>query len=284
VQRHVTAEEEPDLFWALRGGGGNTAIVTSLTFEVFPIPQVYAGMILYPLDRATEVLQAYERWTRDLTEAATTCVRLVRVPPMPDIPDFLRGKAFVGVDGAIDLPDEEAAAVLQPLRDLGPVIDTFGPLPTAQLGLLHMDPPGPVPGLGDGLILTDLTEGAIEALVDVAGPEAQTALLAVDLRHLGGAVARPAEQGGALDHLAGRFLLYAVGVVAAPELVPAIQADLAALRGALEPWTEPIDYSNFREVTAEATRFFGPETLERLRAVKDHYDPQNLIRTAHPLA
>jgi FAD/FMN-containing dehydrogenase len=284
VQRHVTAEEEPDLFWALRGGGGNTAIVTSLTFGVFPIPQVYAGMILYPLDRATEVLQAYERWTRDLTEAATTCVRLVRVPPMPDIPDFLRGKAFVGVDGAIDLPDEEAAAVLQPLRDLGPVIDTFGPLPTAQLGLLHMDPPGPVPGLGDGLILTDLTEGAIEALVDVAGPEAQTALLAVDLRHLGGAVARPAEKGGALDHLSGRFLLYAVGVVAAPELVPAIQADLAALRGALEPWTEPIDYSNFREVTAEATRFFGPETLERLRAVKNHYDPQNLIRTAHPLA
>ena len=282
-QRHVTADSEPDLFWALRGGGGNAAIVTALTFTVFPVATVYAGMLLYPIARAGEVLRAYEAWTRDLTEAATTCVRLLHVPPLPDLPDFLRGQAFVGVDGAIDAPEAEAAALLEPLRALGPAIDTFDVLPASQLGLVHMDPPEPVPAIGDGLILDDLPEGAIEALVAIAGPEAQTALLAVDLRHLGGAVGRPAENGGAVDHFPGRFLVYAVGMLPDPALVPVLEAEVAGMRAALEPWTSPRDYSNFREAPASPSRFYDPATLERLRAIKQAYDPERVIRTAHEL-
>lgn len=282
-QRHVTADSEPDLFWALRGGGGNAAIVTALTFTVFPVATVYAGMLLYPIARAGEVLRAYEAWTRDLTEAATTCVRLLHVPPLPDLPDFLRGQAFVGVDGAIDAPEAEAAAILEPLRALGPAIDTFDVLPASQLGLVHMDPPEPVPAIGDGLILDDLPEGAIEALVAIAGPDAQTALLAVDLRHLGGAVGRPAENGGAVDHFPGRFLVYAVGMLPDPALVPVLEAEVAGMRAALEPWTSPRDYSNFREAPASPSRFYDPATLERLRAIKQAYDPERVIRTAHEL-
>ncbi|MFE4470492.1 FAD-binding oxidoreductase [Leifsonia sp. NPDC056824] len=282
-QRHVTAATEPDLFWALRGGGGNVAVVTALTFTVFPVATVYAGMLLYPIARAGEVLRAYEEWTRDLTETATTCVRLLHVPPLPDLPDFLRGQAFVGVDGAIDLPEDEAAAVLEPLRALGPAIDTFGVLPAAQLGLVHLDPPQPVPAIGDGLILDDLPEAAIEALVAIAGPEADTALLAIDLRHLGGAAGRPAENGGAVDHFPGRFLAYAVGMLPDPALAPVLVSQVAAMRAALEPWTNPRDYSNFREVPASPSRFYDAATLERLRAIKQAFDPERVIRTAHPL-
>jgi FAD binding domain len=282
-QRQVTAESEPDLFWALRGGGGNAAIVTAFTFRVFPVATIYAGMLLFPLTRAGEVLRAYEEWTRDLTEDATTCVRLLRIPPLPDLPDFLRGQAFVGVDGAIDLPEAEAEAALEPLRALDPAIDTFGTMPASQLGLVHLDPPQPVPALGDGLIVDDLPEGAIEALLAVVGPDADSALLAVDLRHLGGAVSRPAGNGGAVDHLPGRFLVYAVGVVADPALVPVLTAEVAAVRAALAPWASERDYSNFREVSASPGRFWDDATLERLRAITQAYDPERTIRTAHEL-
>jgi len=282
-QRHVSAESEPDLFWALRGGGGNTAIVTAFTFRVFPVATVYAGMLLFPLARAGEVLRAYEAWTRDVTEDATTCVRLLRIPPLPELPDFLRGQAFVGVDGAIDLPETEAAAVLEPLRALDPAIDTFGVLPASQLGLVHMDPPDPVPALGDGLIVDDLPDDAIEALLAVVGPGADSALLAVDLRHLGGAAGRRAENGGAVDHLPGKFVVYAVGIVADPALVPVLTAEVAAVRAALAPWMSERDYSNFREAGVAPGRFWDDATLERLREIKQAYDPERTIRTAHEL-
>src|SRR5699024_2086309 len=108
----VDATHEPELFWAVRGGAGNAGVVTAIEFTAYPSAQVYAGALLFPIDRAATILTAYERWTRDLDEAATTCVRLLRVPPLPDVPEFVRGRSFVGVDGAIDLPTDRAAELL----------------------------------------------------------------------------------------------------------------------------------------------------------------------------
>ena len=284
AQRHVTAEDDAELFWALRGGGGNTAIVTAITMRVLPLATIYAGMLLFPLERAGEVVRAYEHWTRGLTEAATTCVRLLRVPPLPDVPEPLRGRAFVGVNGAIDLPEEEAAELLAGLRALGPELDTFATMPASALGVINMDPPTPVPAIGDGTILDDLPEDAIERLLAVAGPDAQTPLLAVDLRNLGGAAGRPAPGGGAVDHLPGRFLVYAVGIVPDPALAPAVSAAVDAVRGALAPWAAERDYANFRETAVPASRLWPADALDRLRAVKAAYDPEGVIRTAHPLS
>lgn len=173
---HVTATTEPDLFWALRGGGGNAVVVTALEFDVLPLEQVYAGSLLFDLDRAAQVCAAFAAWTADLDESATVCLRLLHLPPSPGLPEFLRGKAFVGVDGAIDADPEAAAALLAPLRELRPTIDTFGPMPAAELGTIHLDPPTPVPGAGVGLILDELTPSAIDALLTVAGPQSRTAL------------------------------------------------------------------------------------------------------------
>ncbi|MGN6426726.1 MAG: FAD-binding oxidoreductase [Leifsonia sp.] len=284
AQRHVTAEDDAELFWALRGGGGNTAIVTAITMRVLPLATIYAGMLLFPLERAGEVVRAYEHWTRGLTEAATTCVRLLRVPPLPDVPEPLRGRAFVGVNGAIDLPEAEAAELLAGLRALGPELDTFATMPASALGVINMDPPTPVPAIGDGTILDDLPEDAIERLLAVAGPDAQTPLLAVDLRNLGGAAGRPAPGGGAVDHLPGRFLVYAVGIVPDPALAPAVSAAVDAVREALAPWAAERDYANFRETSVPAARLWPADALDRLRAVKAAYDPKGVIRTAHPLS
>jgi FAD/FMN-containing dehydrogenase len=281
--RHVTAHANSELFWALRGGGGNAAIVTAITFQVFAIAEVYAGMLMYPISRAPEIFTAYERWTRELSDQATTCVRLLRLPPMPELPDFLRGQSFVVVDGAINASDAEADALLTTLRDLNPAIDTFTRVPTGQLTLMHLDPPAPVPAVGDGMILDELTATAIDTIMELAGPGVDTSLLLVDLRHLGGAVGHRDPRGGAIDHLPGRFLLYAVGIAPDPETAGLVELEVRRLIDSLTRWAGERDYSNFREAAVGPKRFYSTGVLARLRAVKRAYDPANVIRTSHEL-
>lgn len=279
----VDADNEPDLFWAVRGGGANVGVVCSLELDVYPVADVYAGALLFPLTRASEILSAYDEWTRDLDEAATTCIRLLRVPPLPDIPEPLCGNAFVMIDGAIDGSDAEAEELLAPLRGLGPVMDSFARMPTSQLSVIHMDPPQPVPAVGDGLCLAELAPETIDVLVQHAGPDANTALLAVDLRHLGGALGRPDARGGAVDHLPGRFLLFAVGITPAPEVAATVRAQVDALVAELQPWASAVDYLNFRERPVEPGRLYPTPQLERLRAVRDATDPGELLAANHPI-
>jgi hypothetical protein len=277
----VDAQHEPELFWAVRGGGGNGCVVAAIEFGVLPMSTVYAGNLFFPLERAGELLRAHAEWTKTASDAATTCIRLLRLPPLPELPDFLSGKSLVVIDGAIDAPADEAAAVLAPLRALGPTIDTFAEMSTAGLGMIHMDPPTPVPGVGDGMIIEELTDDAIEALLAVAGPGAESALLMVDLRQLGGAVGRPADGGGAVDHIPGQYLLFAGGMAVSPEVAAVVHRDLAALRAALAPWMSDRDYSNFREAAAPAGRFWTDDTLRQLRDVVDAVDPSRVIRPGH---
>jgi len=89
---------EPDLFWALRGGGGNFGVVTAIEFSLFEVASVYAGMMLWPIERATEVLEAYSRWTETADEDVTSTGRLLNLPPIPDIPEPFRGRSFVGIE------------------------------------------------------------------------------------------------------------------------------------------------------------------------------------------
>jgi hypothetical protein len=283
VLHRVDADTEPELFWAVRGGGANAGIVCALEFGAIPLAQVYGGALLFPIERAPEVFAAYELWTRDLDDAATTCLRLLRLPPMPELPDFLRGKSFVGVDGAIDASAEDAERLLAPLRALKPAMDTFALMPTAALGMIHMDPPQPSPARGDGMILDELPAEAISALLDIVGPGVDTPLLAVDLRHLGGELGRPDPEGGAVNHFPGRFLLYAVGITPTPDAVRGVESHVAALKKALAPWSSKQDYLNFRETTDAASKFYDQATIDRLAAVRAAHDPDRVIRANHPL-
>ena len=279
----VDADTEPELFWAVRGGGANVGVVCAMELEVFPITDVYAGSLLFPLARAAEILAAYEVWTRHLDESVTSCIRLLRLPPLPELPEPLRGNAFVMIDGAIDAPAEVAERLLAPLRALGPVMDAFGTMPTGQLGSIHMDPPQPVPGVGDGLSLDDLTPEAIEVLLRHAGPGVDSALLAVDLRHAGGALGRPDPRGGVVDHLPGRFLLYAVGIAPTEAVGQVVRGQVAALVADLQPWAAARDYLNFREVPVPAARMFDPHDLQSLRRLRDDHDPAGLLVASHSI-
>ena len=283
VFHRVDADTEPELFWGVRGGGGSLGVVSALEFTALPMTEAYGGVLLFPMDRAAEVFAAYEQLTRVVDESATTCVRLLRLPPLPQVPEMLRGKAFAAVDGVIDAPVEVAERMLEPLRALGPVVDLFRMMPSSAFAEIHMDPPGPTPGLGDGFILDDLPAAAVAALFSVAGPDADCPLLAVDLRHLGGALGRPDPAGGAVDHLPGRFVVFAVGIAPIPEAGERIELTLAELRAALAPWAGGRSYLNFHESSAPASLFYSPETLERLLALLDRYDPDRVVRSAHEL-
>ena len=155
----VDQTEHLDLFWALRGGGSDFGIVTALEFGLYPIAEVHAGALFFPLERAAEVLHAWRDWTEGLPASVTTVGRVLRFPPMPDLRPFLSGQSFAVVEAVIQEDEATADALLAPLRALGPAMDTFHRTPVQELDQLHMDPPGPVPSSGNGALVGSLTAG-----------------------------------------------------------------------------------------------------------------------------
>jgi FAD binding domain-containing protein/berberine-like enzyme len=277
------AENEPELFWALRGGGGSFGVVTALEFRLYEISEVYAGILFWPLERASEILHAWREWVEDVPDELTSVGRILRLPPIPDIPEPLRGRSFVVVQ-AIYIGDEDAGAeLIRPLRDLGPEMDTVQTIPIAALSHLHMDPEHPVPGMADGLLLADLPADAVDALVAVTGPDSGSPLLSVEVRHVGGELARARPENGALAALDGRFMMFAVGITATPEALEVVEAGVRRVQEALRPWDSGRMYLNFAEAAQSGQRLFGADAYHRLRAVKAQYDPEDVVRSNHPI-
>jgi hypothetical protein len=280
-QLHVDAEHHPELFWALRGGTGSPAVITHMELGLIATPELYAGAMLWPWERASEVLHAWRAWTRDAPEAATTSARIVQVPPLPDVPEMLRGRQFVVIDGAVLGSDAYANEVLAPLRALEPEIDMFAAAPPVALSHLHMDPEHPVPGIGDHALLSDVTPELIDAMVEATGHPSRSPLTVVELRHLGGALSRTAAGAGARSRIDAPYVYFAVGVPMTPELGTAISATLAQLRGVLAPFKADGAYLNFAEEPTDVSTAFEDDTFKALQAVKATYDPNNTIHANH---
>ena len=274
------------LSWLSRayGLGANrvTAIevVTAIEFELFPVEEVVAGILWFPVERSVEVLKAWRAWTETVPDELTSVGRILQFPPIPEIPEPVRGKSFVVVQAILLGNAAEADALLAPLRALGPVLDTVAPMPVASLSQLHMDPDGPAAGVGDGQLLDDITEDTIEALVDrtVGAP-----LLSVELRHLGGAIARRRPGHGALAAFDASFAMYAVGALPVPELRPAVEAAAAAVLDATSPHASEHTYLNFAETRRSPQTLFSSASYHRLRQIKALVDPHGTIRSNHPI-
>jgi FAD/FMN-containing dehydrogenase len=276
------ADHEPDLFWAVRGGGG-MGVVTALEMRLYPVRDIYAGAMMFPIQRAGEVLHAWSQWTANLPDEITSMGRLLRLPPLPQLPEALRGRAFVLV-GAAYLGDAGAGAELtQPLRRLGPELDTFATIPPPALSQLHMDPDQPVPSRSHGAFLSAFPDAAIDALVGLAGPDTGTDLVSVEVVHLGGALARPAPGGGAQPSIDASYLLTAVGATPTPDLTAAVRAEAHAVKDALAPWHASYDYYNSEETPAPASAVLPAASYRRLQKIKAAYDPGHAIISAHPV-
>jgi FAD/FMN-containing dehydrogenase len=279
--RRVDAEHDPELLWALRGGGGNFGVVTALEFELVALREAYAGWLTWDWTQAERVLRAWAAWTATAPETATTTARILQLPPLPELPEPLRGRRLVVIDGALTGDAAAAAALLAPLRALGPEIDTFATVPAPALVRLHGDPEEPVPWTSATTMLRELPDEAIATLVATAGPGSGSALLVAELRHLGGALGRRAPGAGAVSGFDAAYLLYTGGMAPIPEAGAVVREQARALVDALGPWAGGRAYLSFAESTTDPATAFDAAGYARLRAVRARVDPDGLFRANH---
>jgi hypothetical protein len=280
--RHVRDDHEPELLWALRGGGGAFGVVTELELELHPVEHLSAGALFWPLDEAQTVLTAWQAWTRDVPDTVTSIARLLRFPDDPAVPGGQRGQAFVLVEVACLGPEAETNRLLAPLRTHRPAVDTIAAIRPPELAALHMDPVEPSLGYGDGLLLDDLPPAAVDALLARVGSGQPTCLKSVEIRQLGGMLARAnPDRPGVLGSLDAAFALFPVAPLGGPVGRADAEAEIAVLWSGLAPWASKRRYLNFAGRFSNLDAMFDPVDHARLRAVKERYDPNGLILATH---
>jgi len=283
--RHVDEHNFSNLFWALRGGGGNYGIVTAVVIDLLPYSEVYAGAMFWPIAEAPTVLRAWNAWTRDAPASVSTAARLMRLPALDAVPEPLREVPVVAIDG-VAVDEADGLALTAMLRSVAtPMIDGFQRMPSAMVLRVHGDPEDPVAGVAEHTLLGDLDDGAIDALLAVAGADAPAdyPLLVIELRQLGGAIGVAPAGAGARGSLDGSFALFGAGLLMDPSALPPIESALVEMRTAMAPWDTGGAYLNFEERGDSARRFFDPETYERLVAVRGEWDPARRLVASHAI-
>jgi len=273
------SDHEPDLFWALRGGGGNFGAVTALELALLPLSEVYAGALFWPLERAAEILNAWREWSANAPEECTSLGRVLKLPPLDDLPAQLRGRSFVLVE--LCVLGDGGESLVEPLRRLEPELDTVAAIAPTGLSAINMDPPSPVPYRGEGIHLREFDADAVDALVEAFVP---STLMHAEVRQLGGAAARRSPEHGALDRIDAPYTTMSFGLAPTAEAGVDVLRDLDALYRALAPWDAGARYLNFTESPVDARVLFPAESYERLCEVKARYDPEGLFRANHCLA
>jgi FAD/FMN-containing dehydrogenase len=278
----ATDDRDAELFWALRGGATPLGVVTALEFKLFPLETVVAGALAWDWTAVERVLPAWVAWCADAPEEATSAFRLLDVPSVEPIPAELHGRQIAMIDGAVLGDDAFAAEVLAPLRALAPEFDTIARVPAASLVRLHLDPEGPTPAYASSTLVSGLPDAALAGILGAVGPGSGTRLAAAELRQLGGAVSRPAPDGGALSFLDGRFLALGLGLGGGDDDDWARQReDAARFLAAVEPWATGRQYLPMLDDRTDTRKVFPPGVHARLSAVRRAADPGNLFLAPH---
>ena len=282
--RRVSAKSagtDADLFWALRGGGGNFGLVTAVELRLFPIADAYAGMLLWDRQHADVVVREWARWSASAPDEVTTSLRVMSFPPLPELPEFIRGRQLVVIDGAVLSDDGAAEELLAPLRALAPEMDTFARVPAAALSRLHMDPEGPTPAVSGSIMLDGLPEEAIVAFLAEVGPGSTSTLLAAELRQLGGALGRAHHGAGALPRLDAAYAGFFVAIAATPEMAAQGLLDAKRLEAVLAPWSRGRSFLNFSEGRVDTSTAFDHDAWVRLGNVRAKVDPDGVFVANH---
>jgi FAD/FMN-containing dehydrogenase len=277
----ASADEHPDLFWALRGGGGNFGVVTRFEFALHGVgPLVYAGPLVYPIERAAEVMRASRAVMAGAPDELSIHEILLTVPEHPPFPEHLQGKPALLLAPVHVGSEEQARADLEPLRELGPAFDLVGPMPYVVLqsmidddtrhGLGHYSKSHWLRGYDDGLIDT-----LVERFAQVSSPMSH-----VITARMGGAIERVPAGATAFAHRSAANLLWIIGLWDDPAADPEPhRAWVGDVFESARPYSTGGVYVNaLEEEGPERVRAaYGAETFERLRRVKRDWDPDNVF-------
>jgi FAD/FMN-containing dehydrogenase len=282
--RGVAPAADPDLFWALRGGGGNVGVVTGMEIDLVPVDWLYGGGLYFDVREVPHVLRAWREWTATVDEAMTSAVTVLPFPDVPAVPAELRGRHVAQVQIAYLGSAAGGERATAPLRALGrPLRDTLRELPYADSGAVFDDPDRPHAYLSYNRLLADLDPAALATLTERAGPSAPV-MCVVGLRHLGGALAREPHVPNAVGH---RDAAYSLTVISPVE--PGGEEEIRGLhRSVLAPFSaralgRSLNFSYGPLAPAEVASAFDPEDYRRLAALRAKHDPHGLFQPNHPV-
>jgi FAD binding domain-containing protein len=282
-QRHVDADTESELFWALRGGGGGPAVVTSMNIALFELRESFAGALMWPLETAREIVHGYREWIATTPDELTSTIRLMRFPPLPELPDPLRGRQLVVILLAFCGSEADATELVAPLRALGsPYLDTLATIPAPALSDVAGDPQDPIPAIGNGLLLDRFTREAADSYLELGGPGAQCPFTSLEIRQLGGALKRAEPDPGAGGPLTSEAAVFATGVAVDANVAAMLESAHDALQDRMSPWIgERSSLLTFDERGRTLRAAFTAAVADRLAAVTRSYDPGGLFLSNH---
>lgn len=276
----VTPDEHAELFWGLRGGKGTLGIVTAVEIDLLPLTDVYGGALYFDGADAAAVAHAWLDWCVDLPEHSSTSIAFLQLPALPQVPPPIAGRMTLAVRFASVAPAGEAEALVARLRGVAtPLIDAVDVLPCVAISAIHADPVDPMPTHEFSGLTRDLPHEAVDALLAVAGPGSGSPQTVVELRLLGGALAREPRHRSAFCHRDASFALLAVGVLA-PPIADAVVDHAHVIERALAPWTTGRTLPNFA-ATADPERIarcYDEDTAHWLGALANEHDPDGVLR------
>jgi FAD/FMN-containing dehydrogenase len=285
--RRASPTENSELFWGLRGGGGNFGIVTAIEFNLYPVATIYGGDMFYPGELAGEALRFFRDWVKSAPDELTSSIAMLKFPSLPQIPETLRGKVQVIVRAAYAGDAANGAALMQKWLDWKtPISNSFHEMPFAEIGTIQKDPVEPAAGYGSNEMLDEISDGLIDVIVQYM-TDSTSPLTFTELRHAGGAIEQVAPDANAIAHRDAQFYLNLAGLTPTPETYGAVKDYMPRYQAALHPYVKGGVYLNFMKGSDAQKRIhdaFPPEMFERLLALKAQVDPDNMFRYSYPLA
>jgi len=282
----ANAEQNPDLFWALRGGGKRgLGIVTEVRLRLVELRTLYAGALFFEDAHIEAGLRAWVDWTKAADPSISTSVAIVRFPPLDVVPEAFRGRRLLGLRFAYPGASQQGARLAAPLRSAAPVyLDALGELPAADVARIHNDPTEPRPSWSTGALLMRIDQQFASRLLEHVGAGTNAPFVAAEIRQLGAATERDVEGGSAVGGRASKFTL---GLVSGskPELFPSVlPAEAERLLDSLRPWVSSETNINFAGKPKSAEHFasaWPPATFARLTDLQRRYDPHGVFAGAY---
>jgi hypothetical protein len=288
--RRISPTEDSELFWGVRGGGGNFGVVTAMEFRLYPVATIYGGSLTYPGELAGEALRFFREWSKTAPDELTSSIAILKFPSLPQVPEAMRGKLQVIVRAAFAGSAGDGQALLTPWLDWRtPMGNTLREMPFSEIGTIQNDPVDPTPSAGSSEMFDKLSDEAIDTIVRTMGG-ATSPLIFSELRHAGGAIARAGVGSSAVGNREATYFLIMGALVATPQAQPVIQAAIERYKSDLRPYLRGGVYPNFisgfvaeSELHHRTKDAYLQASFDRLRALKTRFDPENMFRFSYQL-